>query len=71
MRGWDNGYGNLDYWTNVYDEDYREAVSLTLLKNGRLKVECDLVKGVTLDAKGIENLRKKLQQVERYLREPH
>lgn len=67
MRGWNNGYGDTEFYTEVYDENHRESLLLALDKDGKLTVQMD--GGVKLDGKGIENLRKKLQQVEYFRKE--
>lgn len=63
MRDWHEWDGS--YTTNVYDKNYIDLIGLAFdSKKAELTVE-----NVTLDEKGIMNLRKKLQQVERYLKD--
>lgn len=63
MRDWQEWDGQ--YTANVYDKDYVEPLALLFdSKKSLLRVE-----DVTLDEKGIVKLRKKLQQVERYLKD--
>lgn len=69
MRGWEQSHmEGVEQYTHVYDKDYRDAVSLVLNSDGTLTLE-GLGEAVKLDAKGVENLRKKLQQTERYLKD--
>lgn len=63
MRDWHEWDGS--YTTNVYDKNYIDLIGLAFdSKKAELTVE-----NITLDEKGIVRLRKKLQQVERYIKD--
>lgn len=63
MNGWTCWQD--EYASYVYDCAYNDLVALCLdAKKKTLRVE-----NVTLDMRGVENLRKKLQQVERYAKQ--
>lgn len=65
MRGWDSSVVvGTEHYTYVNDQDYREMLELVINSDGTVTV---IAENIKLDAKGVENLRKKLQQAERYI----